>query len=46
MYLLTTLNKDLKRVSMHGVKEELLDLQAQSIGIPLLKVWVSEGSYE
>ena len=46
MYLLTTLNKDLKRVSMHGVKEELLDLQAQSIGIPLLKVSVSEGSYE
>ena len=26
-YLLTTLNKEFKRVSMHGVKEELLDLQ-------------------
>ena len=46
MYLLTTLNKDLKRVSMHGVKEELLDIQALSIGIPLLKVWVSEDSFE
>jgi uncharacterized protein (TIGR00290 family) len=45
-YLLTTLNKEFKRVSMHGVKEELLDLQAESIGIPLLKVWVSENSFE
>ena len=45
-YLLTTLNKEFKRVSMHGVKEELLDLQVKSIGIPLLKVWVSENSFE
>lgn len=45
-YLLTTLNKEFKRVSMHGVKEELLDLQANSIEIPLLKVWVSENSFE
>jgi len=29
---------------MHGVREELLDKQAQSIGIPLLKVFVYEGS--
>jgi len=45
-YLLTTLNEDFKRVSMHGVKEELLDKQADSIGIPLLKVWLKEGSYD
>ncbi|HXB40904.1 MAG TPA: diphthine--ammonia ligase [Bacteroidia bacterium] len=43
-YLLTTLNYNFKRVSMHGVREELLDAQARSIGIPLLKVWVKEGT--
>src|ERR1043165_5203867 len=43
-YLLTTLNDNFKRVSMHGVREELLDAQADSIGIPLLKVWVKEGT--
>lgn len=31
---------------MHGVREELLDMQAASIGIPLLKVRVSEGTNE
>ena len=29
---------------MHGVREELLDTQAESIGIPLLKVRVTEGT--
>ncbi|HWZ21610.1 MAG TPA: diphthine--ammonia ligase [Cytophagaceae bacterium] len=43
-YLLTTLNQNFKRISMHGVREELLDAQADSIGIPLLKVWVKEGT--
>lgn len=43
-YLLTTLNATHKRISMHGIREELLDLQAASIGIPLIKVWVSEGT--
>lgn len=33
-YLLITLNFEFKRISMHGVKEELLNLQAESIGIP------------
>lgn len=42
--LLTTLNADFKRISMHGVREELLDAQAQSIGLPIIKVWVSAGS--
>ena len=45
-YLLTTLNYNFKRISMHGIREELLDLQATSIGIPLLKVWVSKGTNE
>jgi uncharacterized protein (TIGR00290 family) len=43
-YLLTTLNGSFNRISMHGVREELLDAQAESIGIPLLKVFVYEGS--
>ena len=45
-YLLTTINGRFKRISMHGVREELLDLQATSIGISLLKVWVTEGTNE
>ena len=43
-YLLTTINDQYRRISMHGVREELLDLQALSIGIPLIKVRVSEGT--
>lgn len=43
-YLLTTINDKFKRISMHGVREELLEDQATSIGIPLLKVHVSEGT--
>jgi uncharacterized protein (TIGR00290 family) len=43
-YLLTTVNATYGRVSMHGVREELLEAQATSIGIPLLKVKVSEGT--
>ena len=42
--LLTTLNAQFNRVSMHGVREELLDKQAASIGLPLLKMFVSEGT--
>lgn len=43
-YLLTTINDDVKRISMHGIREDLLDEQAKSSGIPLLKVRVSEGT--
>ena len=43
-YLLTTVNDRFKRISMHGVREELLDVQAESIGIPLLKVRLTEGT--
>ena len=42
--LLTTLNAQFKRVSMHGVREELLDQQAASIGLPLIKMFVTEGT--
>ena len=46
VFLLTTLNRTFSRVSMHGVREELLDAQAASLGLPLEKVWVSEGTNE
>lgn len=36
--LVTTTNKDFGRVSMHGLREELLEKQAESIGIPLQKI--------
>ncbi|MCO4293826.1 diphthine--ammonia ligase [Solitalea sp. MAHUQ-68] len=38
--LVTTVNAEFRRISMHGVREELLDQQAQSIGIPLKKMYV------
>ena len=34
-YLLTSVNQQFKRISMHGVRVELLQQQAESIGIPL-----------
>ncbi len=43
-YLLTTVNKVHNRISMHGVREELLDAQVDAIGIPILKVNISEGT--
>ena len=36
--LLTTVNEEYERVAMHGVREELLDMQAEALGLPLLKV--------
>jgi len=36
--LLTTVNEMHERVAMHGVRERLLDMQAQTLGLPLIKV--------
>ncbi len=36
--LLTTVTETFGRVSMHGVREELLDAQAAAVGLPLYKV--------
>jgi len=38
--LLTTITDEFHRVSMHGVREELLDAQAESLGYPLEKVMI------
>lgn len=36
--VLTTITEDFARVSMHGVREELLDRQVASLGLPCTKV--------
>ena len=40
--LLTNISGEFKRISMHGVREELLEQQADAIGIPLQKLVLSE----
>lgn len=42
MCLLTSVNAHYQRVSMHGVRLELMEQQAKSIGIPLVKMMVPE----
>jgi uncharacterized protein (TIGR00290 family) len=41
--LLTTLTEDYGRVSMHGVREEILDRQADAVGLPCRKVRIPAG---
>jgi len=41
-YLVTTINDDADRISMHGVRTELLIEQAESIGIPLYQIRLPE----
>ena len=45
-YLLTTIYKPNKRVSMHGVPEELIKEQAKAIGIPLKIIYIEEKTHE
>src|SRR5437868_2302951 len=40
--LLTNVNGVHRRISMHGVREELLELQAQAVGLPLQKIILPE----
>ena len=48
--LVTTLNEDYKRISMHGIPEQLLDRQCAALGLPVIKMWVpnlpDNNSYE
>lgn len=41
-YLLTSVNESFQRISMHGVRVELLEQQAENIGIPLIKLLLPE----
>lgn len=40
--LLTSVNELYQRISMHGVRTELLEAQAENIGFPLIKIQVPE----
>ena len=48
--IVCTLNKQYKRVSMHGISENVLDRQCEQLEIPLIKMWVpnepDNNSYE
>ncbi len=45
-YLLTNIFKPNKRVSMHGVPQELIEKQAKSIGIPLITLYIEEKTHD
>jgi len=40
--LLTTITQDFDRISMHGVRTILLEMQAESLGLPLEKVFITK----
>lgn len=42
--LITTLSGPTQRVSMHGVRQELLQQQAQSIGLPLQQIFLPQNA--
>lgn len=48
--LLTTINREHSRVAIHGVRERLLEMQADALGLPLTKVFIpnpcSNAQYE
>ena len=38
--MLTTVTRDYDRISMHGVRCILLEQQAESVGVPLIKILI------
>ncbi|MCM4161194.1 diphthine--ammonia ligase [Antarcticibacterium flavum] len=38
--LVTTINREIGRISMHGVRQQLLEMQARSIGLPLHQIFL------
>jgi uncharacterized protein (TIGR00290 family) len=40
--LLVTLTHDFDRVSIHGVRYEVLKMQSESLGLPLREVWIPQ----
>jgi uncharacterized protein (TIGR00290 family) len=42
--LLTTMTRDFDRISMHGVRRELLHRQAEAMRLPVDEVWISFGA--
>lgn len=41
--LMTSVSEEYRRISHHGVREDLLELQAEAIGIPLEKIYLPSG---
>ena len=42
--LFTTVSEEFRRVSHHGVREDLLEAQAEAIGLPLLRIYLPSGN--
>ena len=42
--LLTTFTREFNRISMHGVRRELAETQAERIGLPMEAVWIGKGA--
>jgi uncharacterized protein (TIGR00290 family) len=42
--LMTSVSEEFRRVSHHGVREELLEAQAEAIGLPLTKIYLPSGN--
>jgi uncharacterized protein (TIGR00290 family) len=42
--LLTTVTRDYDRISMHGVRQTLLEQQAERLGFPLHQVYITKGA--
>jgi uncharacterized protein (TIGR00290 family) len=43
--LLTTVSEEFRRVSHHGVREDLLDAQSEAMGLPLTKVYLPSSKH-
>ena len=41
---MTSVSEEFRRVSHHGVREELLEAQAEAIGLPLTKIYLPSGN--
>lgn len=42
--LMTTFTREFERVSMHGVRRELIEQQAERLNLPLAKSWINPGA--
>ena len=40
---MTSVSEEFRHVSHHGVREELLEAQAEAIGLPLTKIYLPSG---
>lgn len=45
-HIYNSVSKEYKRVSFHGIRSELISLQAQALGVPLVQREVDENNYE